>query len=296
MTIERPMFPPRAESVDSPSPFEGVDLANNVIKFPFGVSRRAHARKPRSMPATEIIHDDRPKAGSATAGNGRLREERNEVWRMAEAATRYWKARLDFEDAVEGAQRIEILEGSFHPAVDPHGRIPMVGRYREALVKQLLTPAWDVASVNWKQAALARGQHRYTDVKPERIERAIADDLAFLAAHPVRQSNSEAMAHQREFKEAMRQRIRDIAASRDLSDEEIKPALTLKHHEFVKFTEKHGVNIEWLLEGKGRIFEKDPIRLGPNSTGAEFAAVVATMPMADQRAIEAMSAPIGQKA
>jgi hypothetical protein len=26
-------------------------------------------------------------------------------------------------------------------------------------------------------------------VKPERIERAIADDLAFLAAHPVRQSN-----------------------------------------------------------------------------------------------------------
>jgi hypothetical protein len=29
----------------------------------------------------------------------------------------------------------------------------------------------------------------YTSVKPERIERAIADDLAFLAAHPVRQSN-----------------------------------------------------------------------------------------------------------
>jgi hypothetical protein len=38
---------------------------------------------------------------------------------------------------------------------------------------------------------LAGGQHRYTDVKPERIERAIADDLAFLAAHPVRQSNRE---------------------------------------------------------------------------------------------------------
>jgi hypothetical protein len=29
----------------------------------------------------------------------------------------------------------------------------------------------------------------FTDVKSERIERAIADDLAFLAAHPVRQSN-----------------------------------------------------------------------------------------------------------
>jgi hypothetical protein len=33
------------------------------------------------------------------------------------------------------------------------------------------------------------GKHHYTGVKSERIERAIADDLAFLAAHPVRQSN-----------------------------------------------------------------------------------------------------------
>jgi hypothetical protein len=65
----------------------------------------------------------------------------------------------------------------------------MVQRWRAALVKQLLIPAPTTAAVNWKQAALARGQHHYTDVKPERIERAIADDLAFLAAHPVRQSN-----------------------------------------------------------------------------------------------------------
>jgi hypothetical protein len=82
--------------------------------------------------------------------------------------------------------------------------------------------------------------------------------------------------------------LRDIAASRDLSDEEIRPVLKLKHHEIANFTEKHGVNLEWLLEGKGRVFEKDPIRLSPNSTGAEFAAVVATMPMADQQAIGAM--------
>jgi hypothetical protein len=95
-------------------------------------------------------------------------------------------------------------------------------------------------------------------VKPERIERAIADDLAFLAAHPVRRSNSEAIARRREFREAMRQRIRDIAASRDLSDEEIKPALKLKHHDIAEFTEKYGVNLDWLLEGQGRIFKSGP--------------------------------------
>jgi hypothetical protein len=206
---------------------------------------------------------------------------------MAEAAIRYWRRRLDFDDAVSWAQRMGTPEGLSHPAVNEDGRMPMVGRYRAALVKQMLTPAWDTASVKWKQMALARGDHCYTDVKPDRIERSIADDLAFLAAHPVRRSNSEAWARQREFKEAMRQRIRDIAASRDLSDEEIKPVLKLKHHEIANFTEKHGVNIEWLLEGKGRIFEKAPITLNPKTTAAELAAVVRTLPEAKQQMIEA---------
>jgi hypothetical protein len=71
------------------------------------------------------------------------------------------------------------------------------------------------------------------------------------------------MARRREFKEAMRRRIRDVAASRDLSDAEIKAALTLKHHEIARFGEQHGVNFEWLLEGKGRVFEKDPITINP---------------------------------
>ena len=138
-----------------------MTIGSNVVKFPLSVSRKAYARKRRAMPATETILDDRPKAGSATAENGCLRKERQEVWRMAEAATRYWRVRLDFEDAVSWAQRMGTPEGRSHPAVNDDYRIPMVGRYRAALVKQLLTPAWDVASVKWKQMALARGQHRY---------------------------------------------------------------------------------------------------------------------------------------
>ncbi len=151
------------------------------------------------------------------------------------------------------------------------------------------------AAVAWKRAKFNGGDFLYLPVKPERIERAIADDEAFLAAHPTRRSNSEAMAHRREFKEAMRQRIRDIAASRDLSDEEIGPVLKLKHHEIANFTEKHGVNLAWLLEGKGRIFEKDPIGLNPNMTGSEFAAVVTTLPMADQQMITTMVREILQE-
>jgi hypothetical protein len=102
---------------------------------------------------------------------------------------------------------------------------------------------------------------------------------------PPRRTKSEALEHRRQFKAAMRQRIRDVAASRELSDEEIKPALSLKHHEIAKFTEVHGVNLEWLLEGPGRIFEADPIVIGPNMTGSEFAACYREMPPEHQAVI-----------
>ena len=253
------------------------------------------------MPPVELEQEpERPARDerelSTTCKNGHIRQERQEVWRMAEAATRYWKVRMEFHSAVSWAQRMGVPEAHSHPPdPDDRDRISMVKRWRTALVEQLLTPAPDGRSVKWKQAALASGEHCHIGVKSERIERAIADDEAFLAAHPTRRSNSEAMAHRREFKEAMRQRIRDIAASRDLSDEEIGPVLKLKHHEIANFTEKHGVNLAWLLEGKGRIFEKDPIGLNPNMTGSEFAAVVTTLPMADQQMITTMVREILQE-
>jgi hypothetical protein len=137
-------------------------------------------------------------------------------------------------------------------------RRTLVAQWREALVRQLLTPARCVAAVNWKKAELERGQHRHIGVKSERIERAIADDLAFLAAHPTRRLQSaERIAERRKFKAAMRQRIRDVAASRNLSDEEIKPVLRLNHQEIARFSQRYGVSLNWLLEGKGRIFRAD---------------------------------------
>jgi hypothetical protein len=102
---------------------------------------------------------------------------------------------MKFSDAVEDVRRLGIPESRYHPDPDPEDRRSfedrrsLVARWREALGRQFLTPAPDAASVKWKQAALAGGDHNYTGVKAEQIERAIAEDLAFLAAHPVRQSN-----------------------------------------------------------------------------------------------------------
>jgi hypothetical protein len=201
------------------------------------------------------VQPGRDEGETITLRNRHLRDARKDAWRKADSIRSYWHTRLKLEDAISCAQNDGAAEGDAHPPCNPDDRWTILANYRQGIAQQLLTPAPDTAAIAWKKAALAGGQHEYTDIKTERVERTIADDLAFLAAHPVRQSNIEAMAHRREFKDAMRQRIRDIAASRDLSDEEIRPVLKLKHHEIGNFTEKHGVNLEWLLEGKGRIFK-----------------------------------------
>jgi hypothetical protein len=64
--------------------------------------------------------------------------------------------------------------------------------------------------------------------------------------------------------------------------------LTLKHHEIGKFVEMHGVNLNWLLEGRGRIFKEAPIALIPNRRAAELAANLRTLPEDQQRKIEAV--------
>jgi hypothetical protein len=145
--------------------------------------------------------------------------------------------------------------------------------------------------VAWKKARLAIGEIERAGMTRERAQKVIDGDIAFLAAHPTKKSkpmSTEAKEHRRNFKEAMRRRIKDIAASRGIPDDEIRPVLSLRHRRIGEFATKYRVNFEWLLEGKGRIFEKDPITINLNMTGSEFAAVVTTLPMADQQTITTM--------
>jgi hypothetical protein len=290
------MFPPRAAGCeiiqisaftrparpvsDNQPPAEATAIGSHLLT---PRQRRREGKPELPPPATE------------TAKNSRIRTVRRDAWWRACRVSEYWRARLDWHAALSISQQYGIADSASFPSAENENRFGLVDTWREAVAKQLLTPAPDLGAVTWKRAKLKSSDFSHLPIKAPRVERAIADDLAFLAAHPVRRSDSEATARRREFKEAMRLRIRDIAASHDLSDEEIKPALTLKHHEIAKFTEKHGVNVEWLLEGKGRIFKKDPIRLSPNMTGSEFAAVVTTLPMADQQAISTMVREILQE-
>ena len=198
----------------------------------------------------------------------------------------YWRARLDWHAALSISQQYGIADSASFPSAENETRFGLVDTWREAVAKQLLTPAPDLGAVTWKRAKLKSSDFSHLPLEAPRIEHAIADDLAFLAAHPTRRSNSEAMARSREFKDAMRRRIKDIAASRDIPDDEIRPVLSLKHRHIGEFATKYSVNLGWLLEGKGRIFKKDQ---------QDLAAVVATMPEADQQAIRATVSEILQE-
>jgi hypothetical protein len=184
-----------------------------------------------------------------TAENGRLRKDRRAAWRRAEVLRQYWSTMLEMESVIGSAKSHGAMPLSALHSL-PFDRNTILVKYREALAQQMRTPVSDIAGLKWKQEALAKERYHYTGVTPERLRQAIAEDAAWLAAHPTRRSNSEAMARSREFKEAMRQRIREVAADRGLSDEHIKPALSLKHHEIARFSEQQGVSIGWQLEGE----------------------------------------------
>jgi hypothetical protein len=142
---------------------------------------------PAPCVASHIGHAHKADGLSTTGENKRLRDQRQVIWYKASATTRYWHARRKLQLAIWIGQDRGIPEGARHPpsTLDDDG--VLLENYRIAQVKQLLTPAPTVALVNWKRAVLAKGGiHLLPGVKKEQIEKAIADDLAFLAAHPFR--------------------------------------------------------------------------------------------------------------
>jgi hypothetical protein len=173
---------------------------SNVIQFasrqrakaPHGVIRdRADSLEELEPAIKASARCDLAEAGkpqSPVGHNERLRARRGEAWRKAEIATRYWRMMMDFYLAVSLAQDHGLPEAlALHQPIKVGDRDFAVTKFREALVAQLLTPAARVADVNWKRAEFGRREWQFTAVKAQRIEKAIADDVAFLQAHPARQ-------------------------------------------------------------------------------------------------------------
>jgi len=189
---------------------------------------------------------------TATAQNSRLRDARKTAWREAEIRVEYFHRRAEFECVVGRMQEMGLPEGNLHPV--PRDRGEAVRLWRAALVAQFLLPAPSKDCVTWKKSRLAIGEIERAGMTRERAQKVIDGDIAFLAAHPTRKSvpmSNEKKEERRNFKAAVRQRIKDIAASRGIPDDEIRPVLSLRHWPISDFATKYSVNLEWLLEGQG---------------------------------------------
>ena len=98
----------------------------------------------------------------------------------------YWSARVEWCGALALAQERRIGDSASFTATDYSERYALVEKWREAVAKQLLTPAPDLAAITWKRAKLKNSDFPHLPIKKERVEQAITDDVAFLAAHPTR--------------------------------------------------------------------------------------------------------------
>jgi hypothetical protein len=126
---------------------------------------------------------------TVTCRNLRLRSDRNDAWRKANAVMDYWLAVMKMEAAISYVQRFDTPEGNMHPVREPEDHGKNVNAYRLAWCFLMLTPAPNNREVKWKRAQLEAENYKYTGLPRERIEQAIADDVEFLKSHPTRRKD-----------------------------------------------------------------------------------------------------------
>jgi hypothetical protein len=209
------------------------------------------------------LRPDRPEPETETSKNYRLRLQRRHDWWVANARREYWRIAAKMDDAISHAKRVGLPEGDLHPELAPRKCYDLIAKYREAIMAQLLMPAPTAADVAWKRSTFKHRDHEYTDVKPERIERAIADDVEFLKTHPTRRKGGitpEALEKRHAWKAAFRARVTLFAEQNGIDKTELAWLGRIKHQDIAAFAERHRLSYDWLLEGDGQPAPDAPIR------------------------------------
>jgi hypothetical protein len=132
----------------------------------------------KTFPVRVIVSAERPAAAysrhdpaTITAENFRLRKERYDAWRQADAVMNYWRAAMQMGVAIFCMQNFGAVVDDRHPFVTPEDRGTLVAKWRLAWAKLMLTPAANSKHVRWKRMQLIAKNYEYTGLPPARIER-----------------------------------------------------------------------------------------------------------------------------
>jgi hypothetical protein len=147
----------------------------------------------KTFPVRVIVSADRPadlyprhEPATITAENFRLRKERYDAWRQADAVMDYWLAAMRMHTAAYCLQEFGAPEVDRYPFIEPESHGELVNKYRVAWSKLMLTPAPNGGYVRWKRTQLHAENWKYTGLSAEQCQQAIDADEAWLKAHPVR--------------------------------------------------------------------------------------------------------------
>jgi hypothetical protein len=115
------------------------------------------------------------------------RRDRKAEWSRAELAWKFLERQHDFVTWCEIAQGRGVAEALQLKPLTDDDRMASADKLHEATRVLLLTPAPDKAALNWKRCRLARGGlFALGNASPDAVKRSIAEDEAYLAAHPAR--------------------------------------------------------------------------------------------------------------
>lgn len=112
--------------------------------------------------------------------NSLVRRTRKDAWRRARAKSEYYEGLHQAASALDYYCGTGVEQPVALPCVTECVRL-----YRQAVADQMLTPCEQQKDVAWKRRQLSRHQNYwYFPVERDRVERSIAEDEAFLTAHP----------------------------------------------------------------------------------------------------------------
>jgi hypothetical protein len=155
-----------------------------IVAFP--AQRTTKAKSPLPCSATVVDFSRREKATQQTiAHNEQLRAKRKIAWNKADIRTRFWLAMLRFNDMTDLAQQAGLSEACAYANNALDQRNSVLTCFREAEYEQLMAPAPDLKSVQWKRTMLLR--KCIPKLLADHVQSCIAEDEAFLRAHPARQ-------------------------------------------------------------------------------------------------------------
>lgn len=156
-------------------------MSGNTASITEGQFDAFLARLMEPLPA-QALHDQ--------SYNRMLRNQRARIWGQQEALVSMYSAALRLHHARLYVEKIHGRETP-RPCEDQEHKA-LLAAYRKAAHTLLLTPANDRAALAWKRRNLPYIYSGSTDSERDfaaEVDRAIAEDDAWLAAHSVRKPN-----------------------------------------------------------------------------------------------------------